>query len=236
MTTATRQETQEHFIPPSRRTRRAADIRERLYRSALRLFAERGYFETTVEDITEAADLGKGTFFNYFPSKEHVLSTFGDQRLAVFEPALEEVRSGKSTAAQALAGTIAQLTTLDPGAAVLFRSIFAAHACSNSVRAHYRERIGRCQRIIASILSIGQTRGEVRSDRTAAEMSRIMQQTFVGLTMAWAMNPEEQLARLSQDVWSALWESFRARKTQIGKQDLNIRPREGRQHHASRKS
>ena len=56
--------------PSSRRVRRSAETRERLFRTALDLFARKGFSETTVEDITEAADLGKGTFFNYFPSKE----------------------------------------------------------------------------------------------------------------------------------------------------------------------
>ena len=41
---------------------------------ALRLFSERGVVGTTIEDITNAADVGKGTFFNYFPSKEHILA------------------------------------------------------------------------------------------------------------------------------------------------------------------
>src|ERR1700734_2255875 len=77
-----------------RRERRRAEIRERLFRSALRLFAERGFMETTVEDITEAADVGKGTFFNYFRTKEHVLATFGAERLASFERALERAKDG----------------------------------------------------------------------------------------------------------------------------------------------
>src|SRR5512133_1715893 len=59
---------------PGRRERRQAEVRERLIRSALRLFAERGFVATTVEDITNLADVGKGTFFNYFPSKEHVFA------------------------------------------------------------------------------------------------------------------------------------------------------------------
>src|SRR5271170_2850734 len=77
-----------------RRERHRTEIRERLFRSALQLFAERGYLETTVEDITEAADVGKGTFFNYFPTKEHVLATFGAERIAVIERALEEAKKG----------------------------------------------------------------------------------------------------------------------------------------------
>src|SRR5246127_615369 len=76
-----------------RRERRRVETRERLYRCALELFGERGYLETTVEDITEAADVGKGTFFNYFPTKEHVLATYGEERLAAIEQALEKARN-----------------------------------------------------------------------------------------------------------------------------------------------
>ena len=36
--------------------------RERIFRAALKLFAERGVLAVTVEDITEAADVGKGEF------------------------------------------------------------------------------------------------------------------------------------------------------------------------------
>ncbi len=73
----------------SRRQRRSAEIRERLFRSALAFFAKKGFAETTVEDITEAADVGKGTFFNYFPSKDHILLAFGEMQLAKLEAAIE---------------------------------------------------------------------------------------------------------------------------------------------------
>src|ERR1700745_3546874 len=69
----------------NRRERRSAEIRERLFRAALNLFAKKGYAETTVEDITEAADVGKGTFFNYFRSKEHILMAFGEMQLGKLE-------------------------------------------------------------------------------------------------------------------------------------------------------
>src|SRR5260370_7232271 len=71
---------------PGRRQRRSSEIRERLFRAALDLFANKGFLETTVEDITEAADVGKGTFFNYFPSKNHILLPFREIPLSKFEP------------------------------------------------------------------------------------------------------------------------------------------------------
>lgn len=53
--------------------RRMAATRERLVSTALTLFAEQGIYDTTVEDITEAADVGKGTFYQHFPSKTAII-------------------------------------------------------------------------------------------------------------------------------------------------------------------
>ena len=77
---------------PDRRQRRSAETRERLFRAALRLFAEKGFAETTVEDITNAADVGKGTFFNYFPSKEHILIAFSDMQLSKLQATVDQMR------------------------------------------------------------------------------------------------------------------------------------------------
>src|SRR5260370_22790552 len=80
-------------VAPDRRQRRSADIRERLFQAALQLFAEKGFTETTVEDITNAADVGKGTFFNYFPSKDHILLAFGEMQLGKLQEAVNTARS-----------------------------------------------------------------------------------------------------------------------------------------------
>src|SRR5207342_720793 len=81
----------------TRRERRSADIRERLFRSALELFAQKGFAETTVEDITESADVGKGTFFNYFPSKEHVLGALAEIQISKLNEGLAAAKTGKKT-------------------------------------------------------------------------------------------------------------------------------------------
>ena len=122
-----------------RRERHRAETRKRLFEAALKLFAERGYLETTVEDITEAADVGKGTFFNYFPTKEHVLATLGAERVAAVEHALEKAKSGPVL--PALKELATDLAGQSSSPAALLRAIYAAHASCAPVRAELQKAV-----------------------------------------------------------------------------------------------
>jgi len=61
-----------------RRERKRRQTRERIENAAMALFLQRGFDATTIEDITEAADVSKRSFFDYFPSKEEVVFAWQD--------------------------------------------------------------------------------------------------------------------------------------------------------------
>ncbi|HWV25853.1 MAG TPA: TetR family transcriptional regulator [Aeromicrobium sp.] len=60
----------------------AVPASERLVDAAFALFAERGYDETTVEDIAARAGVGRTTFFRHYGSKEAVIFPAHDELLA----------------------------------------------------------------------------------------------------------------------------------------------------------
>lgn len=57
----------------SRRERKKLQSRNKILEAAVDLFHQKGYQATAIADIMNAADLGIGTFYNYFASKEDVL-------------------------------------------------------------------------------------------------------------------------------------------------------------------
>jgi AcrR family transcriptional regulator len=197
----------------NRRERRRLETRERLYRAALELFGDRGFLETTVEDITEAADVGKGTFFNYFPTKEHVLAAYGGERIAAVERAREKARSTTGSVLDVLG----ELATDSAGQShenpAVLRAIYAAHASCAPVRAELQKRMQTSRQILAEIIFMAQKRGEIRRDIAPIELARLVQTVVMGFTMAWALNPQTQFQAMAKKTWDLIRPSLRADTT-----------------------
>ena len=66
-----------------RREQAKVERRERIYEAALNLFRSQGYESTTVDQITRHAGMAKGTFFNYFPTKDAVLRYLGAREIGL---------------------------------------------------------------------------------------------------------------------------------------------------------
>jgi AcrR family transcriptional regulator len=70
----------------------AKGTREKIINTAWKLFYEKGFGETTINDIIREADISKGTFYYYFRSKDDLLGTLSEildreyQRLESEEP------------------------------------------------------------------------------------------------------------------------------------------------------
>jgi AcrR family transcriptional regulator len=63
-------------IRPTRRERKKANARAHILAAAVRLFSTAGLENTTVDQVAEAADIGKGTIYNYFSTKEDIVVAF----------------------------------------------------------------------------------------------------------------------------------------------------------------
>jgi AcrR family transcriptional regulator len=89
-----------------RGARRKRETRARLLDAALRLMAEKGMEGVAINEITEAADVGFGSFYNHFDSKEAIYGTLVDTVFEEFANMLDRLGRGLSDPAEIIAVSV----------------------------------------------------------------------------------------------------------------------------------
>lgn len=193
-----------------RRARKARETRLRLFRAALQLFADRGFQNVTVEDITEAADVGKGTFFNYFESKDHVLGVMTELQLAHVHEAVQAAHLGKRRIHSLLHELFLRLAH-EPGRSPhLARTVVSSFLASDVVREVVQLRMSEGRAALARLFADGQQRGEIDPTLDSADIAMQMQQTLLGTVMLWSLHGEPELATCMEKSFRLFWRAIGA--------------------------
>jgi AcrR family transcriptional regulator len=96
------------------RERKKARTRRGLADAALRLFAEKGFDATTIEELADEADVSKSTFFRFFPAKEAVAIEAEAELWRAFLAALDERAFSQAVLADLRDTLVAAMTGLEP--------------------------------------------------------------------------------------------------------------------------
>lgn len=88
--------------PVNRRERRKLEVRGRMVDAAAELFEAQGSGETTVAEICERADVATKTFFNHFPTKQHLIRELAHQAIEGFLVDIEALRAEVTTTRERL--------------------------------------------------------------------------------------------------------------------------------------
>jgi AcrR family transcriptional regulator len=198
---------------PDRRQRRSAEIRERLFRAALNLFAEKGFAETTVEDITNAADVGKGTFFNYFPSKDHIVLAFGEMQLGKLQEAIKVARCTNEPMPKFLRALGARMTQEPTRNPAIIRALLQGYLSTSPVREMMIDIQTRLHALHTQMIQVGQDRGEIRNDLPAAEIAHVFRQTIFGTLLIWSLYGDATLHSRIEAAFDVLWSGLTPRGT-----------------------
>ncbi len=197
-----------HLQGLGRRQRRAAETRVRLFRCALQLFAERGFPNVTIEDITEAADVGKGTFFNYFESKDHVLGVMAEIQLGKIREAVTLSESGKETSHSVLHQLFLRVAE-EPGRSPdLARALISSFLASEGVRHLIGRHMSEGRKMLAQVVAAGQERGEIDLRLRKEKVALQFQQAFLGTLLLWSLHGKPALERWIEEAFQHFWRAI----------------------------
>jgi len=161
--------------------------------AAVELFSRKGFAQTTVEEITTAADVGKGTFFNYFPSKEHVLGFLVRRQQGTVQHHQTLAREGMTASAEVLTSLGRSLLRLPGKSPQMARSLISAFLGNAEVREYIMREMSVGRRWIAEIIRLGQQRGELSEELPPAALARTFQRAVMGTALMWALDPSSPL-------------------------------------------
>jgi AcrR family transcriptional regulator len=182
------------------RSRKKAETRRAIQEHALRLFDEKGYEATTVEDIAAAAGVSHMTFFRYFPRKEEVVE-YDD-----YDPMITEViaaRPPEEPPLEALHGAIrSAIEAILPidGPTILARTrlILRTPALRN------RSWIAQQETVVVFATALARRSGAATPDfATTVQASAVLGVMNVVLT-TWAESDDADLLGLIDDAFAAL--------------------------------
>ncbi|MGO9401864.1 MAG: TetR/AcrR family transcriptional regulator [Terriglobales bacterium] len=197
-----------HLKGLGRRQRRAAETRLRLFRCALQLFAERGFPNVTVEDITESADVGKGTFFNYFESKDHVLGVMAEIQLGKVREAMTLAESGKQTIYFVLHRLFLRVGE-EPGRSPdLARTLISSFLASEKVRRLIEGNMSEGRKMLAQIVAAGQKRGAIDPHLKKEKVALQFQQAFLGTLLLWSLQGQPALEVRIEESFKHFWRAI----------------------------
>ena len=195
---------------PDRRERRKAATRARIVDAALELLSRQEYNDTTIEQITEAADVGKGTFFNYFPAKEHLLGEVGKEQLTKIRQTVENNLVDADNLNEIFRKLFFSLTGLFADIPILARTLTLANLGNESARKLMATNVADRVKWLSKLVKRGQQLGKIRQDVKPELIATWFLQTYFGNLMYWALEPPLKLKGWLQFSFEQFWISIAA--------------------------
>jgi AcrR family transcriptional regulator len=158
--------------------RRPDDRPNEILDAALRVFAERGYRNTRLEDVGEAAGVTKGAIYHYFANKEDLLLRAIQHRSEEAFGRIEEIVRDKTAPVSTRLRLVVRRwfgsITKERLAVVTLLLQGIAHEAPDAFRRWLASGPTASTRLIATLVREGQARGEFRPDADADVAARML--------------------------------------------------------------
>jgi AcrR family transcriptional regulator len=177
--------------------------------TALALFTEKGYFNTSMRDITRASQVSTGSVYHWFSDKEGIAAALYQDLVARMDAALDEIEARHVSAhdrCRAVLALLFDITENEP--AVMTFMLYVKHReflpaqtpiCSSKPFQRMRDMVAR-----------GMARGEIRDADVLAASACLFGGAIRMITLALDGILERPLATYLDQVWDSSWRAVRA--------------------------
>ena len=163
------------------------NTRGRIVSAAWRLFYEQGYEHTTVEEIIEASQTSKGSFYHYFDGKDALLSTLSDLFDEKYE-ALQETMDPDMPALDQLLFLNSELfRTIENTVSLELLARLLSTQLVTAGNKHLLDHRRTYYRLLRKIISRGQESGELSRDQSVSEMVKLYALCERALMYDWCL-------------------------------------------------
>ena len=140
---------------------------------AWQLFHEKGYSETTIDDIIAASGTSKGSFYHYYSSKDELLSSLSELFDAKYEEVMQTLDPQMNSYDKLLylCYTVHDMIEKDIPIGLL-SSLYSSQVITKGDK-HLQNQDRYYFQIITQIISEGQQRGQITKDMTVREIQRL---------------------------------------------------------------
>jgi AcrR family transcriptional regulator len=172
----------------NRRERKRAALRAQILSTGIDLFSRYGVGAVTVDQIAAAADVGKGTIYNYFSAKEDLVVAFMADLEARLAPKVARFAPGNQPLERILAQYILLHLRLKQPYHTFVRVFFAQMFLDTERFIPYMLEIQKyTDPPLQSLLTELQQRGKLRPDLDLAQLIMSLKTMHLGLTAFWAI-------------------------------------------------
>jgi AcrR family transcriptional regulator len=181
---------------PGMEARRPYDI-DSITDVAFRIFAERGYDASSMDDVARAAGITKASIYHHVPSKEALLARGLDRALAALFSVLEEPQSQEGTPGQRFAAIVRRVAEITMSMRAEVSVLFRVRGNSASEVAAM-ERRRSFDTLVTELVREAQNAGEVRTDVDAGLLVRLvfgMSNSLVEWYRPTGRTPAQEIAR-----------------------------------------
>jgi AcrR family transcriptional regulator len=173
-------------VSAPRLAQRKLATRERIVREAFELFARQGFEATTVDSIVSRADVAKGTFFNYFPRKEALISHVFERRLRAAVASATDLIGLGSPVRDKLLDLYTEAASGHEDDAPGARALLAAEAARALGASGAADYALQWRALVNELVRQGQRSGELRSEIEPSQVVRVLNAIYVAVLDAWA--------------------------------------------------